>query len=235
MTAGYSLRPRIWPLALGALACAGAIALGNWQSRRADEKRALGAQLDAAMKAPPVELSATSTARDYSLKHVSARGTFVPAHTVFLDNKLRHGRPGYEVVTPLRLAGSEAHVMIDRGWMPAAVDRRVLPQAPSPAGEARVDGLGLARLPHALDVGAPGSGPVRQNLDLDAFAAQTGLRLVPLVIEQYSAAPDGLLREWPRPDVGIEMHESYSLQWYSLAALAAVLGVVFAFRRVQPN
>jgi surfeit locus 1 family protein len=39
------------------------------------------------------------------------------------------------------------------------------------------------------------------------------------------------LREWPRPDAGIEKHESYALQWYSLAALALILGVVFSFRK----
>jgi surfeit locus 1 family protein len=239
MAAGYSfrphLRPRIWPLLLAAVACAGAITLGNWQSRRADEKRALGAELDAAMRAAPVELSATAPAAGYVLKHVAAQGTFVPALTVFLDNKLRHGRPGYEVVTPLRLAGTDAHVMVDRGWLASPASRAAPPVVRTPAGNVRVEGLGLERLPHALQAGEADKGPVRQNLDLDAFAAQSGLRLVRLVIQQHSRADDGLLREWPRPDVGVEMHESYKLQWYSLAALAVVLGVVFAFRRVKPS
>lgn len=239
MAAGYSFRPhfrpRVWPLLLATAACACAIALGNWQSRRAEDKRALGARLDAAMRAAPLELSGTAPAGDYVLKHVAARGAFVPALTVFLDNKLRHGRPGYEVVTPLRLAGSEVHVMVDRGWLQAAASRDTVPAVPTPSGEIRVEGLGLARLPHALEAGAAEKGPVRQNLDLGAFAAQTGLRLAPLVIEQHSPADDGLLREWPRPDTGVEMHESYELQWYSLAVLAVVLGVVFAFRRAKPS
>jgi len=239
MAAGYSFRPhfrpRIWPLLLAAVACSGAIALGDWQSRRADEKRALGAELDAAMRAAPIELSATAPAGDYVMKHVAARGTFVPALTVFLDNKLRHGRPGYEVVTPLKLAGSDAHVMVERGWLPAPASRATLPEVRTPSGNVLVEGLGLGHLPHALEAGAAQTGPVRQNLDLDAFAAQSGLRLVPLVIQQHSPADDGLIREWPRPDVGIEMHESYKLQWYSLAALAVVLGVIFAFRRAKPS
>jgi len=235
MAAGYSFRPRIWPLLLAAAACAGAIALGNWQSRRADEKRAIGAELDAAMRAAPLDLSATAPAGAYVLKHVAARGSFVPALTVLLDNKLRHGRPGYEVVTPLRLAGSDAHVMVDRGWLQVAPNRDKTPAVRTPAGEVRVEGLGLARLPHALAAGAAEKGPVRQNLDLDAFAAESGLRLVPIVLQQHSNADDGLLREWPRPDAGVEMHESYELQWYSLAALAVVLGVVFAFRRAKPS
>jgi cytochrome oxidase assembly protein ShyY1 len=55
--------------------------------------------------------------------------------------------------------------------------------------------------------------------------------LQPIVIEQHSAAADGLVRDWPRPDTGIEKHESYALQWYSLAGLAVVLFIVLSFRR----
>ena len=51
------------------------------------------------------------------------------------------------------------------------------------------------------------------------------------MIEQHGAIDDGLIREWPRPDAGIEKHQSYALQWYSLAALAVVLAAVFSFRK----
>ena len=76
---------------------------------------------------------------------------------------------------------------------------------------------------------------MRQSLDIAAFAAETGLALEPRVIEQHSAADDGLLREWPRPDAGVEMHESYAMQWYSLAGLALALALVFSFRRDAPH
>jgi len=98
-----------------------------------------------------------------------------------------------------------------------------------------VEGLALARLPHVLEPGPPAPGKVRQNIELAAFEKETGLRLQPVVIEQHSPAPDGLAREWPRPDVGVEKHASYALQWYSLAALAVVLFLVLSFRRVGAN
>ena len=73
----------------------------------------------------------------------------------------------------------------------------------------------------------------RNCMELDAFAKETGLRLQPIVIQQYSAADDGLVRDWPRPDAGVEKHESYELQWYSLAVLAVVLLLVLSVRRVR--
>ena len=164
-------------------------------------------------------------------KRIAARGHFVGAHTVYLDNKLRRGRPGYEVVTPLRLDGT--HVLVNRGWVQAGRTRDMLPDISTPQGEVRVEGLALARVARALDAGIHAPGKVRQNLEIEAFGKQTGLALLPLVIEQHSAAPDGLLREWPRPDLGVEKHQSYALQWYSLAALSVVLFIGVSFRRVD--
>jgi surfeit locus 1 family protein len=212
MPTGYSFRPRAWALAAAALACTAFILLGNWQTRRADEKRALGAA---------------------QAQSVSVTGTFVPAYSVMLDNKLRQGKPGYEVVTPLRLAGSDLHVLVNRGWVQAPPTRDVLPEVRTPAGELRIEGVALEHLPRLLNVGPNEKGRVRQSLQLPAFAAETGLRLEPRIIEQHSPTDDGLLREWPRADMGVERNESYALQWYSFAALAVILALVFSFRKIN--
>jgi surfeit locus 1 family protein len=210
MASGYSFRPRAWALALAAVGCAAFIALGNWQARRADEKRELAAQLEK--------------------KRVAVSGTFLPEYTVFLDNKIRNHRAGYEVLMPLRVDGES--VVVNRGWIEAGRTRDALPEVRTPAGQVRVEGLVLERLPRVLNLDRQASGKVRQGLDIGAFAAQTGLRLRPYFLEQHSAADDGLLRDWPRPDAGVAMHESYSLQWYSFAALTVILLVALSFRRV---
>jgi surfeit locus 1 family protein len=212
MPAGYSFRPRAWAAALTALACAAFVALGNWQAGRAQEKRALG---------PAQKIIVT--------------GEFLPQHTVLLDNKLRHGRAGYEVVTPLRIANSKESLLVDRGWVAASPRREQLPQVRTPAGEVRIEGVALPRLPRALSIGRPAQGSVRQNLDVEQFAVETGLALRPIVMQQHAGPEDGLLREWPAPDAGIEKHESYSLQWYSFAVLALALFVALSFRRVAKN
>src|SRR5258706_730699 len=104
MAAGYSFRPRGWAVALSAAACAAGIALGNWQLDRAAQKRAAAAA---------VEL-------------VVLRGALEAKHTVFIDNKIHRGAPGYHVVQPLRLAGGK-HGLVNRGWVPAGPVPRRLP------------------------------------------------------------------------------------------------------------
>src|SRR5918999_4210002 len=149
MLAGYSFRPRAWACLAAAAACAAGIVLGNWQAGRAAEKQALRDALERSLRAPPLELPATPVAADaYVLKRVAARGRFVDQHTVYLDNKLRRGRAGYEVVTPLRLDGM--HVLVNRGWVPAGATRDALPEIRALGGEVRIEGLALARLPRVL-------------------------------------------------------------------------------------
>lgn len=232
MISQKNFRPTWWGGALAAAGCAAFIALGNWQTHRAQEKRVLAAKVDAALAAPPLKLPARQVqAAEFALRRVVAQGEFVPAHTVFLDNKIHQGRIGYEVVTPLRITGGTLHVLVDRGWTPAGPRREVLPQVATPAGEQRIEGLALTRLPHAFEPFArKPQGRVQQNLELGEFSRVSGLALLPLVIEQRSDTPDGLVREWPRPDYGAERNESYALQWYLFAALALVLFVVHSYR-----
>jgi len=207
--------------------------LGQWQSRRAAEKLALGRQLDAMLQAPAVELGPKSP-RDLAGRHVAARGVFDASHAVFLDNKIRRGRVGYELVAPLRLEGG-AYVLVDRGWLAAGPTRATLPEPPLPAREVRIDGVALERLPHALASGPAAGGELRQNLDVAAYAAETGLPLLPFVIEEHTGPGSALVRDWPRPDAGAERNQAYALQWYSLAALAIVLAAVLSFKKREQS
>src|SRR6185295_8022579 len=182
MLAGYSFRPRLWALALAFAACAAGIALGNWQSRRADEKRARAAEVEK--------------------KQVSLLGVFRAELTVLLDNKIRDHRVGYEVVTPLRLDDA-TYVLVNRGWFEHGAK-----EPAAPAGRVRIEGVALARLPHALRLGEESKSRVRQNLDIPEFARETGLGLHPFVVEQRSDSGDGLRRDWPRLDAGAEKSEA---------------------------
>ena len=135
MISARRFRPTWWGVALTVAGCAAFISLGNWQTRRAQEKRALAAKVDAALNGPPLKLPPQPVAAtDYALRRVVAQGEFVPEHTVFLDNKIHQGRVGYEVVTPLHLADSPLHVLVDRGWVPAGASLVYEPETSTALG-----------------------------------------------------------------------------------------------------
>ena len=224
-------RPTLWPT-LGLLALlAATLSLGNWQRHRAEEKALLRAQYDAAIAAPPARVSAASTdAAVLRFRPVRATGEFAATAQVLIDNKVHAGRPGYDVVSPLSLDGG-GYVLVDRGWVAAGARRTELPTVPPPTGTVTIDGR--ANLPPAryLELQRDAAtGPVRQNLDIARIAEATGLPLLPFVIEQTSDSTDGLVRDWPAPDFGIEQHRSYMLQWYAFALLGCVLWLTLNWR-----
>jgi surfeit locus 1 family protein len=228
-----------WSSALPTLAALAMIvvcvAAGNWQRGRMEDKAALRQQLDTAASAPPAALPAgTPDWNAWRYRTVELEGTYDASRQILLDNKVHAGRAGYHVVTPLDLADGRA-VLVDRGFVAAGATRTELPAAAPPPGAVTV--RGRVNLPGAYVElkDAPASGRVWQNLDPARFAAATGKAVVPVVVEQdpRGAPADGLARDWPAPDTGIDKHRIYMVQWYSFAALAAGLWLWFTLRRAR--
>jgi surfeit locus 1 family protein len=159
---------------------------------------------------------------------VVLRGQWLPERTVFLDNRQMNAVPGFYVVTPLRLEGRQAVLLVQRGWAPRNfTQRELLPPVQTPAGTVEVRGR-LAPPPaklYAFDTEE--TGPIRQNLDLARFRAETGLALLPLSVQQTGPASEGLLRQWPQAGSGAEKNYGYAFQWWAIAALIAILYVWF--------
>ncbi|MDO9315119.1 MAG: SURF1 family protein [Burkholderiaceae bacterium] len=214
--------------------------LGIWQLDRAAQKVALQRSLDTRALLPVIDASmladTTDAAADQQYRLTVVRGHWVPAATVFLDNRQMDGHPGFFVVTPLRLADSPRSVLVQRGWAPRdALDRTKVPMLPNEPGEVTVRGH-IAPPPGRLyEFAGAASGAIRQNLELDAFAREFSLSLKPLsVVQDADGAPqDGLSRQWTRPDIGIQKHYGYAFQWFALCAL--MTGLYVWFQLIHPR
>ena len=226
-------RPALLPTFAALAGIALTVALGNWQTRRAEEKLALGRRLDAAANGPVFALPARAVAaRDYEFRRVSVRGEYSPRHTILLDNKVHDGVAGYEVLTPLRIAGGERYILVNRGWVAAGLHREVLPVVRTPSGEASVEGIAVVPNPYVFELGSnTEQGIVWENLVLARYAKWSGLKLQPIVLQQTSPADDGLLRAWTRPDTGEARNRGYAFQWYALATTILIIYVALSFRR----
>ncbi|TFZ03690.1 SURF1 family protein [Ramlibacter humi] len=231
---------RFWLLTLAAvLGMAATFALGLWQLGRAHQKEALTAAVEARKHDAPLSQAEFLDANRVSMLYrpVVLRGQWDAAHTVFLDNRQMDGRVGFYVVTPLKLAGSGRAVLVQRGWAPRNFQHRdQLPPVETPAGEVEVAGR-IAPPPAKLyQFGSAGTGPIRQNLDLAPFAAETRLPLLADVsVQQAGAAAGGLWRDWPESSGarGPETNYGYAFQWWALCALIAILYAWFQF--IQPR
>ena len=228
---------RFWLLTLAAVLVAGAtFSLGQWQLRRAAQKEAVQAAIDAKEVLPALDgraLAAIENIADEFYQPVAVQGVWEAAHTVYLDNRPMNGHAGFWVLTPLALQGSGKVILVQRGWAPRDfTDRTRLPEVLTPAGLVTVQGL-IAPPPSKLyEFKGVENGPIRQNLDLDAFRRETGLPLLEASLQQTGPASDGLLREWAAPNLGVDKHYGYAFQWFGLCAL--VLGLYAWFQIFVP-
>lgn len=215
------------------------IGLGWWQLNRAAEKRALFQQFAGADQAPIL----TNPDQDGSLhryRRVELRGRFLEERQFLLDNMVNNGRPGYHVLTPFEMAGSDRWLIVNRGWVAASASRSELPEVGVGLDSRLIAGLidllpepGLrldadSALPRAWPavVVFPTVADLEQRLDQPLYGYQ--LLLDPTVA-------DGFVREW-RPRVsGPERHQGYALQWFSFAAILVVLFVTLNLRRLDSH
>lgn len=213
--------------------------LGAWQLRRAAEKLSLQAQWDQVIARAPASL-APSTLDDVALRlpvRVRARGRWLAASTVWLDNRPLDGRAGFWMVTPLQLSEHGAAVLVVRGWAPRAPEDRLrVPHVVQAAGEIEIEGVALPGVSRLLELGEPAyAAPlpaVWQNLDFVAFESASGIKVARFVVQQTDPVRDseGLTRQPLRLATGVDRHYGYAVQWFSLAALIAGLAVIFGWR-----
>jgi len=234
-------RARTWVLVATVLGVAATTRLTVWQLDRAAQKVAMQTALDARSGLTPLAAAQLArTADEATAQHhrpVHLHGRWMPERSVFLDNRQMNGRVGFYVVTPFLLAGTADAVLVQRGWVPRdQLDRSRLPAVPTPADALDIEGR-IAPPPARLyefQVSAPG--PIRQNLDVDAFARETGLQLRPLSVLQTDSSAtvgDGLLRQWPLPAVDVHKHYGYAFQWGALGAL--MTGLYVWFQLIRPR
>lgn len=223
---------RFWLLTLAALLALGVtFSLGQWQLRRAAQKEAIQNAIELKNILPALDGQALAALGDVARethRRVVVQGVWQSAHTIYLDNRPMNGRTGFWVMTPLALLGSDRVILVQRGWVPRNfADRSRLPQISTPAGLVTVQGR-IAPPPSKLyEFKGVDLGVIRQNLGIDAFRLETSLLLLDASLLQVGAPSEGLTREWPAPNLGVDKHYGYAFQWFALSSLVLALYVWF--------
>jgi len=217
------------------------LALGQWQLGRAAQKLALRDAIAQNSAKPPLDneafLAALNTG-EMLYRRVNLTGRWLPDATVFLDNRSMNERVGFVVVTPFRLEPTGQVLVLQRGWVARNfVDRQALPIIESPSSLVQVEGLVSPPPSRHFDFGGADAGRIRQNLDLKTYGDALGLSVAPVTVQETGVKRDGLSRNWPQPNTGVDTHYGYAFQWFTLSVLVALyylwFQIVKRFRRTQ--
>ncbi len=226
--------PRWIVTTLLVLAAAGVmVRLGIWQLDRLAQRKALNASTLAVLNAPALNLN-----RDFSdpnLESMKYRSVVVTGHydlsqQVGLRNQVWNGQIGADLLTPLKIDGTDQVVLINRGWIPFA-------DASSPQNWGKYDETGTVTVrgmilpsqarPVFGSVVDPTLAPGQTRLDLwntvnvERIASQANLTMLPVYIQEApvagrAAPPQPSL---PAVDLTDGPHLNYAIQWFSFAAI----------------
>lgn len=227
----------VWPTLFTAIALAIMVGLGFWQLDRRAWKHGLIAARTAGAQAAAVPLpDRIEDPAAWEYRKVAVAGRLLHEREMYLTGRSYRDRPGFQVITPLRLPDG-SHLLVNRGWVPA--DRRdpATRAAGQPAGDVAVEGL--VRLSTVPGYFTPANQPDR-NLwfypDVGEMARAAGLAAVmPVFVEAGPAENRGGLPVGGQTRLDLaDNHLQYALTWFSLAATLAVIYVLFCLRRTRP-
>ena len=217
------------------------LALGQWQLGRAEQKLALHDAIAENQAKPPLDNNgflALFGKGDLRYRRVSLTGHWLADATVFLDNRSMNARVGFVVVTPLKLEPSGRVVLVQRGWVARNfVDRQALPKFTTQSVMVQIEGMVGPPPSRHFALGGGDEGRIRQNLEPKTYGDALGLALAPDSVQESGDERDGLSRNWPQPNTGVDTHYGYAFQWFTLSALVALyyfwFQIVKRFRRTQ--
>ena len=229
------LRSRSLLLVIALLLAGLFIKLGFWQLRRLGERRAGNRGAAVARTGAVIDLNRGGTKQAGRSNHrVIVRGEYDRAHEVVLRGHVFRELPGVQVVTPLRVAGSDSAVMVNRGFFPSPDATFADTDSLNEPGEVLVRGIAFA-VPQSADSGGALTSNGKETwrrLDLAALRSRSPYPLMDVYILQ---SPDSQL---PRYPVRLEPlplddgpHLSYAIQWFAFATIAVCGGLIFLFRK----
>lgn len=206
------------------------ISLGFWQLDRAESKRTINREQALIKTSAPIAIT------DISLDainitpstRVMVEGEYVNQQSIFIQNQMFQGRRGYEVMTPMVLAGEQRWVLISRGWVPESKDPENIPAL---GGKQIL--VGELFLPNKKSfLLAPNiensTWPIKlHHFNFDTIKTAYDGNIFPFIIRLDETSPGIFQRHWKTKVLNPGTNTSYALQWFAMALLALVISIVF--------
>jgi surfeit locus 1 family protein len=218
-------------VALAVISAAVFVRLGFWQLSRREERRARNALVAARLDSIPVDVA--SLPRDTALarfRRVRVVGVPDYEHELVWAARTHKGSPGVNLLTPVRLPGSDTAILLNRGWVysgdGATVDLSKWRDRDSTfigyvEGLPSIAGASYTNRPSVI---------ARLSHDVVAKALPYPVAPVYVIVLSDSAIAADRIARLSAPPLDEGPHLSYAVQWFAFATVALV-GVAIVLRQ----
>jgi surfeit locus 1 family protein len=231
------------------LVIAGCVRLGFWQLSRHEQRQERNAGVAARLELTPLpSAAALADTSGIFYRTTSLTGTWDNERSIVLPGRSYRGVPGVHLLTPLRLPGSSAAVLVNRGWVPAPDAATIDVAEFADAGSVAVTGLVLPFPGADQSLAQRRGGQARDEafrrvwytVDEAALRSQYPYPLLDVTVQALpepgvAAAGRGSYParlEPPPLDGG--PHFGYALQWFGFAIIGIIGWVALVLRSRLP-
>ena len=222
------------------------INLGLWQFDRYHERLDFNEIVSARIEAQPQDLNellleietGTKTANEAEWLNVFASGEYLDQQTVNAVNRSQGGFSGVDPLTPMRIAGGNQLVLINRGFIAQSAQNQE--SAPAPVGAVEI--FGRVRVSEVRKTGGlsdPANGLLKEviNIDLNRLGQQIQDLNTEIFIEVLKSNPADsmLLVPIADPILSSGSHLSYTAQWFIFSVFVAAGWLVVVRRKLKSS
>lgn len=231
-TNGFRWQPNAKLLVFSLLMMPLLLSLGLWQLERGEEKQQIVDHHKYNQQLPPImSPNQLTTGEDHQYRLAWIRGTVDNQRTIILDNKVKNGRPGYEILQPVSVTGLTEKLLINRGWVEASLDRDILPLIPPVDDNVQLRGY----LYQALKGGYRLDDGIRQVqqwpsrvgwITLQRAQELYGESFLPYQLRLDQDSPGALETGWTTVAIEPEKHVGYAVQWFAMAITLLIMTII---------
>lgn len=212
------------------------VSLGFWQLHRYHDKQVILKAYHVGLHTAPLTLVELEKQENKAFQRLDIQGRYLNDKTILLDNRWHEHQLGYEILTPVKIAGENKALLVNRGWVPAPAERTTLPSVlpAQPVG----DILGYVHVvnPNTFILGKnisdPTQRPLRiQKIDIQELQKIMGVKLYPFVLRLDSKQSNGFVRQWAVVNVMPERHLGYAVQWFVMSFVLVLAFLGFSWRK----
>jgi surfeit locus 1 family protein len=215
-------------VSLAVISAAVFVRLGFWQLSRREERRARNALVAARLDSTPVGVA--SLPKDTALarfRRVRVAGVPDYEHELVWAARTHKGSPGVNLLTPVRLPGSDTAILLNRGWVYSG-DGATVDLSKWRDRDSTFIGY-VEELPSVAGASYTNRPSVIARLSHDVVAKALPYPVAPvyvIVLSDSAIAADRIAR-LSAPPLDEGPHLSYAFQWFAFATVALVgVGIV---------
>ena len=227
----YTFKPTFFLFAFCLILFGVFLSLGIWQVNRVAEKELQQQVIDQRTKRPAITLNQTPIPNIQPYTKATVSGKYRASEQFLLDNIIQAGKPGFYVITPFDIAGTEDTILVNRGWIAQKRTRLDLPEITTNLNNQILQGtLSTPRskpvILGSIDNPISDTPPLWYYMDSKYFEKTVGYTVLPLILRlspTLSTSSDSpLIRQWPKFEAKTGMHIGYAIQWFVFALFVLI-------------